>query len=115
MNIKEYRIKSGYTQSEVANVLNIKQSSYSRKELGKRAFTTDEIKILKELFKVSIDDEFIRMNFSSELRDMMSEQEIEYVLSDEEQKQIVSIVNTILDKLQKKIDVDLKNIFYFTS
>ena len=68
-----------------------------------------------ELFKVSIDDEFIRMNFSSELRDMMSEQEIEGVLSDEEQKQIVSIVNTILDKLQKKIDVDLKNIFYFTS
>ena len=68
-----------------------------------------------ELFKVSIDDEFIRMNFSSELRDMMPEQEIEDVLSDEEQKQIVSIVNTILDKLQKKIDVDLKNIFYFTS
>ena len=64
-----------------------------------------------ELFKVSIDDEFIRMNFSSELRDMMSVQEIEYVLSDEEQKQIVSIVNTILDKLQKKIDVDFKKIF----
>ena len=56
MNIKEYRIKSGYTQSEVANVLNIKQSSYSRKELGKRAFTTDEIKILKELFKVSYEE-----------------------------------------------------------
>lgn len=64
-----------------------------------------------ELFKVSIDDEFIRMNFSSELRDMMSEQEIEGVLSDEEQKQIVSTVNTILDKLQKKIDVDLKTYF----
>ena len=64
-----------------------------------------------ELFKVSIDDEFVRMNFSSELRDMMSVQEIEYVLSDEEQKQIVSIVNTILDKLQKKIDVDFKKIF----
>ena len=61
-----------------------------------------------ELFKVSIDDEFIRMDFSSELRDMMSVQEIEDVLSDEEQKQIVSIVNTILDKLQKKIDVDFK-------
>ena len=56
MNIKEYRVKSGYTQSEVANVLNIKQSSYSRKELGKRAFTTDEIKILKELFKVSYEE-----------------------------------------------------------
>ena len=64
-----------------------------------------------ELFKVSIDDEFIRMNFSSELRDMMSEQEIEDVLSDEEQKQIVSIVNTILDKLQKKDRCRFKKIF----
>ena len=61
-----------------------------------------------ELFKVSIDDEFIRMDFSSELRDMMSVQEIEDVLSDEEQKQIVSIVNTILDQLQKKLEVDFK-------
>lgn len=59
-----------------------------------------------ELFKVSIDDEFIRMNFSSELRDIMPEQEIEDILSDEEQKQIISIVNTILDKLQEKIHVD---------
>lgn len=59
-----------------------------------------------ELFKVSIDDEFIRMNFSSELRDIMPEQEIEDILSDEEQKQIISIVNTILDKLQEKIQVD---------
>ena len=59
-----------------------------------------------ELFKVSIDDEFIRMNFSSELRDIMPEQEIEDILSDEEQKQIISIVNTILDKLQEKIYVD---------
>ena len=59
-----------------------------------------------ELFKVSIDDEFIRMNFSSELRDIMPEQEIEDILSDEEQNQIISIVNTILDKLQEKIHVD---------
>ena len=29
MKIKEYRILKGYTQSEIANILNIKQSSYS--------------------------------------------------------------------------------------
>ena len=56
MNIKEYRVKSGYTQSENRYTYSIKQSSYSRKELGKRAFTTDEIKILKELFKVSYEE-----------------------------------------------------------
>ena len=56
MKIKEYRILKGYTQSEIANVLNIKQSSYSNKELGRRDFTIEEIKLLKELFEVSYED-----------------------------------------------------------
>lgn len=56
MKIKEYRILKGYTQSEIANILNIKQSSYSNKELGRRDFTVEEIKILKELFKVTYED-----------------------------------------------------------
>ena len=56
MKIKEYRISKGYTQSEIANILNIKQSSYSNKELGKRAFTVEEIKLLKDLFKVTYED-----------------------------------------------------------
>lgn len=56
MKVKEYRILNGYTQTEVANILNIKQNSYSNKELGKRAFTIEEIKLLKELFKVTYED-----------------------------------------------------------
>ena len=56
MKIKEYRILKGYTQSEIANVLNIKQSSYSNKELGRRDFTIKEIKLLKELFEVTYED-----------------------------------------------------------
>ena len=56
MKIKEYRILRGYTQSEIANVLNIKQSSYSNKELGRRDFTIEEIKLLKELFEVTYDE-----------------------------------------------------------
>mgnify|MGYP000310923968 CR=1 FL=1 len=31
MKIKEYRILKGYTQSEIANILNIKQSSFQVK------------------------------------------------------------------------------------
>lgn len=56
MKIKEYRILKGYTQSEIANVLNINQSSYSNKELGRRDFTVEEIKLLKELFEVTYDE-----------------------------------------------------------
>ena len=56
MKIKEYRISKGYTQSEIANILNIKQSSYSNKELGRRDFTIEEIKLLKELFEVTYED-----------------------------------------------------------
>ena len=56
MKIKEYRILKGYTQTEIANILNIKQSSYSNKELGRRDFTIKEIKLLKELFEVTYED-----------------------------------------------------------
>jgi transcriptional regulator with XRE-family HTH domain len=56
MKVKEYRLLNGYTQTEIANILNIKQNSYSNKELGKRSFTIEEIKLLKELFKVTYED-----------------------------------------------------------
>ena len=56
MNVKEYRVKKGYTQKQIAMLHDIKQNTYSNKENGKRAFTIDEIKILKELFKVSYEE-----------------------------------------------------------
>ena len=56
MKVKEYRPLNGYTQTEIANILNIKQNSYSNKELGKRSFTIEEIKLLKELFEVTYDE-----------------------------------------------------------
>ena len=56
MKIKEYRIVKGYTQREIAELLGIKQNTYSDKELGKSKFTIDEVKLIKELFKVTYDD-----------------------------------------------------------
>lgn len=56
MRIKEYRIIKGYTQRELAEILGIKQNTYSDKERGKTNFTIDEIKIIKELFKVTYED-----------------------------------------------------------
>ena len=56
MRIKEYRTIKGYTQREIAELLGIKQNTYSDKELGKSKFTIDEVKLIKELFKVTYDD-----------------------------------------------------------
>ena len=56
MKIKEYRIIKGYTQRELAEILGIKQNTYSDKELVKSKFTIDEIKIIKELFNTTYDD-----------------------------------------------------------
>ena len=56
MNVKEYRVKMGYTQEQIAELLNIKQASYGRKENGKRAFTIAEIKKLKEILQVTYEE-----------------------------------------------------------
>lgn len=56
MKIKDYRIIKGYTQRELAEILGIKQNTYSDKERGKTNFTIDEIKIIKELFNTTYDD-----------------------------------------------------------
>lgn len=56
MKIKEYRKIRGYTQAEVAQMLQIKQNSYSNKENGKKPFTVREIKLLKDILKVSYEE-----------------------------------------------------------
>ena len=56
MKIKEYRTIKGYTQREIAELLGIKQNTYTDKELGKSKFTIDEVKLIKELFEVTYDD-----------------------------------------------------------
>ena len=56
MNIKEYRIKRGYTQEQIAELLNIKQNTYSNKENGKRTFTIEEIRKLKRILNTTYDE-----------------------------------------------------------
>ena len=56
LKVKEYRVMKGYTQTEIANLLGIKQNTYSDKERGKTQFNVKEIRIIKELFKVTYDE-----------------------------------------------------------
>lgn len=56
MKVKEYRVMKGYTQTEIANLLGIKQNTYSDKERGKTQFNIKEIKLIKELLNVTYDE-----------------------------------------------------------
>ena len=56
LKVREYRKLNGYKQEDLAKLLSVTQSAYSRKENGKRGFTINEISILKEVFKVTYDD-----------------------------------------------------------
>ena len=56
VKVKEYRVKYSYTQNDFAELLGIKQNTYSDKERGKTKFTIDEIIAIKELFEVTYDD-----------------------------------------------------------
>ena len=56
MNIKEYRIKKGYTQEQIAELLNIKQNTYSNKENAQRALTIAEIRKLKRILNTTYDE-----------------------------------------------------------
>ena len=56
LKVREYRKLNGYKQEDLAKLLSMTQSAYSRKENGKRGFTLNEITILKDIFKVTYDD-----------------------------------------------------------
>ena len=54
MKVREYREKKELTQSEVARVLEITQSSYNLKENNKRSFNVQELLKLEDLFDTTI-------------------------------------------------------------
>ncbi len=55
MKLKELREENGFTQSQIANYLNIKQNTYSQYETGKRQLPIDVLIKLAIFYKVSTD------------------------------------------------------------
>lgn len=56
--MKEYRVIKELTQSEIAQMLGIKQNTYSYKERGIYDFSVKEIKKLKEILEVEYEQLF---------------------------------------------------------
>lgn len=55
-NLKKYRELSGYTQTEIAHILQTRQEQYSKYELGKREIPVHHLITLSMLYDVSVDD-----------------------------------------------------------
>ena len=53
--IKELRLEKELTQQEIANILKIDRSNYSKYELGKLELNNDMLIILAKFFEVSTD------------------------------------------------------------
>ncbi|MDD5796837.1 MAG: helix-turn-helix transcriptional regulator [Oscillospiraceae bacterium] len=55
-NLKVIREKSGYTQAEIAHILQTRQEQYSKYELGKREIPVHHLITLSMLYGVSVDE-----------------------------------------------------------
>lgn len=55
-NLKKYREESGYTQAEIAHILQTRQEQYSKYELGKREIPVHHLITLSMVYDVSVDD-----------------------------------------------------------
>ena len=53
--IKEIRIKNGYTQQQIAQILGMKYQQYGRYESGERKFPVDILIALADFYGVSLD------------------------------------------------------------
>lgn len=55
LRIKEIREACGYTQAEIAKVLNCLEQSYSKYETGEIPIDTDTIMLLADFYHTSVD------------------------------------------------------------
>ena len=55
-NLREIRVKQGYSQLDIANVLNTTQQQYSKYETGTQELPARHIITLCKFYKVSADE-----------------------------------------------------------
>jgi transcriptional regulator with XRE-family HTH domain len=115
------RIKSGYTQSQIAKILNIDRSTYSYYEIGKTMPDVSSLLTLAKIFNISISelladesnpkmmkklsDSGIRMDYISGKKNISHI----YELSSTEQE-LVGIFRTCSENQQKEIIDYFNNI-----
>lgn len=107
-NIQAIRKQLGLLQKEVALELNLDKSSYSKVEKDMREVKVSELKILSNLFKMSIDD---IINYDENttpkevvLEDKSQNEQFKLIneLDEEDKSTILKIIDTMLTKKKFK-------------
>ena len=57
-NLIKLRKERGFSQQQMADLVGCSVGSYNRNELGKRNFKINEMEIIKDLFKLPMDEIF---------------------------------------------------------
>jgi DNA-binding XRE family transcriptional regulator len=58
LNLKEFRLKNGYSQSDIAEILGVTQPHYHKLEVGKSLANSNQILKLCDVFKCTPNDLF---------------------------------------------------------
>ena len=119
--LRELRIKSGYTQSQIAKILNIDRSTYSYYEIGKTMPDVSSLLTLAKVFNISI-SELLADESNPKMMKRLSDSGIKmdyitgkknashiYELSNTEQE-LVGIFRTCSERQQKEIINYFNNI-----
>lgn len=65
--LKSIRMKEGYTLQEMSNLLGYSSpNAYARKEKGERKFTLEEVEIISNLFKKTVEEIFFTHEIPTE-------------------------------------------------
>lgn len=65
LELKSHRVRKGLTQKDVANLLGLTASTYTKKENYQIPFSLRELKVLKMAFELD-DKEFMKIFFKQE-------------------------------------------------
>lgn len=59
LKLRGKRVENGYSQREMAKMLNLSTNAYNLKEIGKREFKMSEINLLLELLNCNYEEIFL--------------------------------------------------------
>lgn len=109
MNVKYLRERKGIAQGELAEALNIDQSTLAKWEAGTRKITLEWSMKIAEYFNVFIGD-FISTDLKNN-EEFQKENELDQILfskakdlSDEDKKAVITLINSIKRNIDKEED-----------
>lgn len=109
MNVKYLRERKGIAQGELAEALNIDQSTLAKWEAGTRKITLEWSMKIAEYFNVFIGD-FISTDLKTN-EEFQKENELDQILfskakdlSDEDKKAVITLINSIKRNIDKEED-----------